>query len=138
MGFRIALFAVLLALGAFALEWMQRALWTGSLNTGLAVTLAAFGFAALGLWLGSVLYARRARAERFERNEAAINALGLTRREMETLSLLAEGLSNKEIARRLDRSPNTVKTHAAHLYAKLEVQSRLAAISKARALSLIP
>jgi NarL family two-component system response regulator LiaR len=46
--------------------------------------------------------------------------------------------SNKEIARDLGLSPNTVKTHVANLYGKLEVSRRTQAVGKARELALIP
>jgi DNA-binding NarL/FixJ family response regulator len=55
----------------------------------------------------------------------------LTPREAELLSLLVEGLSNKELGRRLFISEATVKTHLAHIYAKLGVESRSAAIAMA-------
>lgn len=48
---------------------------------------------------------------------AALAALGISEREFQTLVLLADGLTNKEIARQLSVSPNTVKTHVGHLYA---------------------
>jgi DNA-binding CsgD family transcriptional regulator len=54
------------------------------------------------------------------------------------LALLAKGSSNKLIARALGISPNTVKTHVARLFEKLEAQSRTEAIHKARALDLLP
>lgn len=54
----------------------------------------------------------------------------LTPREREVLELLAQGLSNKDIARRLVISPNTVKRHTLALFAKLEVKSRAAAVAK--------
>ena len=49
---------------------------------------------------------------------------GLTGREREILSLLAEGLSNKRIARQLELSPYTVKRHVANVLGKLDVASR--------------
>jgi HD-GYP domain-containing protein (c-di-GMP phosphodiesterase class II) len=52
---------------------------------------------------------------------------GLTAREVEVLSLLARGLQNKEIARRLVVTPRTVATHVEHIYAKLGVSSRAGA-----------
>jgi ATP/maltotriose-dependent transcriptional regulator MalT len=54
------------------------------------------------------------------------------------LALLASGQSNKEMARSLAISPNTVKTHIARVYEKLEVERRVQAIEKARWLALIP
>jgi len=62
----------------------------------------------------------------------------LSPRLIEVSHLLAEGRSNKEIARSLEISPNTVKTHIANLFEKLEVQRRTQAIQKARELSIVP
>jgi DNA-binding NarL/FixJ family response regulator len=55
----------------------------------------------------------------------------LTPREAELLSLLTEGLSNRELGQRLFISEATVKTHLAHIYAKLGVDTRAAAIATA-------
>ena len=61
----------------------------------------------------------------------------LTEREREVLRLLLEGASNREIARRLVLSVNTVKRHVYNLCGKLGVQSRTQAIIRARALDLL-
>lgn len=61
----------------------------------------------------------------------------LTEREREVLRLLLEGASNREIARRLVLSVNTVKRHVYNLCGKLGVQSRIQAIIRARALNLL-
>ena len=57
----------------------------------------------------------------------ALLALGLTAREAEVLYWITEGKTNPEIAIILDASPDTVKKHAAHLYAKLGVPTRTSA-----------
>jgi len=75
-------------------------------------------------------FARQAR----ETSEAVA---ALTPREREILSLLAEGLTMRQIGRRLAISPRTVETHVAKLYRKLGVRSRVQAISKAASLGLI-
>jgi len=62
-----------------------------------------------------------------EAQDAALLADQLTAREMETLALLAEGASSREIARRLSVSPNTVRTHVHNVLTKLGVHSRLEA-----------
>ncbi len=55
----------------------------------------------------------------------------VTEREVEILKLLADGLSNKQIARRLRVSEATVKSHLSHVYVKLGVDSRAGAVAKA-------
>ncbi|MEQ8748589.1 MAG: LuxR C-terminal-related transcriptional regulator, partial [Amphiplicatus sp.] len=90
-----------------------------------------------GAWAGSKL-TTRAKPAAFEKNEKALAALGVTAREYEVLALLAAGRSNKEIARDLSVSPNTVKTHIGKLYEKLEASRRTEAVDKARTLALIP
>ncbi|MEE1621523.1 response regulator [Zafaria sp. Z1313] len=61
----------------------------------------------------------------------------LSPRESETLQLLARGLANREIAREMFISEATVKTHLVHIYAKLGVENRTAAIDAARQRRLI-
>ncbi len=68
---------------------------------------------------------------------ATLERLSLSEREVQTLQLLAVGQSNKEIARSLDISAETVKWHLKNLYGKLQVASRTQAMSRARALSLL-
>jgi DNA-binding NarL/FixJ family response regulator len=58
--------------------------------------------------------------------------LGLTRRELDVLRLLAEGLSNAQIGERLVISPRTVDNHLVSIYSKLHVSSRTAAVRSAR------
>lgn len=61
----------------------------------------------------------------------------LSKRELEILTLMAEGLTNIEIAQQIFVSPHTVKVHTRHIYEKLDVNSRRQAVSKARALGLL-
>ncbi|HYI64968.1 MAG TPA: response regulator transcription factor [Allosphingosinicella sp.] len=133
----VLLYAAALALALVALEWLEYHYLMRAVSTEIYVALLALGFVALGLWAGTRLTPRPA-APPFERNRAAIRSLGLSPRECEILELLASGQSNKEMARSLGISPNTVKTHVARIYEKLEVQKRVQAIEKARWLSLIP
>jgi LuxR family maltose regulon positive regulatory protein len=62
----------------------------------------------------------------------------LSEREREVLLLIAEGLSNREIAQRLFLSLSTVKVHTYNIYGKLGVHSRTQAVAKARALGILP
>lgn len=133
----IILYAVALAVAAFTLNWLEYRYHARAFSTEIYIALLAVGFVGLGIWTGVKLTPRRAKPEPFARNEAAIRSLGLSPRECEILELLASGESNKEMARRLGISPNTVKTHVARIYGKLEVQKRVQAIEKARFLALI-
>jgi DNA-binding CsgD family transcriptional regulator len=63
-------------------------------------------------------------------SDAALAAHGLTRRESETLRHVATGATNDQIAARLDVSPRTVQKHLEHVYGKLGVGTRMAAIAK--------
>jgi DNA-binding CsgD family transcriptional regulator len=130
-------YALALVVAAVALESLKFRYATRMVSTELYVFLLALGFIGLGLWAGHKLTPRPA-GPGFKRNDAAIRSLGLTPRECEILERLAVGESNKEMARSLGISPNTVKTHLARLYEKLEVERRVQAIEKARSLSLIP
>jgi DNA-binding NarL/FixJ family response regulator len=61
----------------------------------------------------------------------------LSAREIEVLDLVAEGLSNRQVARRLFISEATVKSHLVHAFTKLDVDNRTAAVSAARQAGLI-
>ena len=132
----IIVYAIILSVGVFVLEWLEYQYIARAFPVSLYLGLVAIGFAALGVWAGMKL-APGARAAKFERNIAAVESLGLTPRELEVLDALAGGLANKEIARKLGTSPNTVKTQIAKLYEKLEVSGRVDAINKARDLSVV-
>ncbi|HEX8308883.1 MAG TPA: helix-turn-helix transcriptional regulator [Allosphingosinicella sp.] len=134
----IFLYAAALAVGAGLLQWLEYRYVTRAYSTEVYVGLVAAGFVGLGIWVGRKLTPAAAAGEGFVRNEAAIRSLGLSPRECEILALLASGQSNKEMARTLAISPNTIKTHLARVYEKLEVARRVQAIEKARWLSLIP
>lgn len=130
-------YGVALAIGTLLLQWLdyQRAARLASLEIYLA--LLALGFLVLGVVLGVRVFAPP-RAAPFDGNPKAAEALGISPRELEVLQALAAGLANKEIARQLAVSPNTVKTHVARLFEKLGAQRRTEAIRKARELGLVP
>ena len=70
------------------------------------------------------------------RHFPVVNLPKLTTRELEVLKHLVTGLQNKEIAKALGVSPETIKDHLERLYQKLEVQDRMGAVSRARVLGL--
>jgi NarL family two-component system response regulator LiaR len=63
---------------------------------------------------------------------------GITARELQILGLVARGLSNREIAGRLFLSENTVKTHCARAFDKLDARRRTQAVQRAKELGLLP
>ena len=112
-------------------------------------------FAGIGLWLGRgnererivtrevtievpVEVPAAAAAPGFVLNQAKVEELELTRRELEVLQLMADGLSNREMAERLCISENTIKTHCSRLFDKLGAGRRTQAVQLARGLRLIP
>ena len=133
----ILIYSLAIGLGAFLLHWLEYQYAVRVFSTELYIVIVALGFTALGIWVGNRL-TQRTVAEAFEKNVEALKYLGISDREYEVLELLAQGLTNKEIAERLFVSPNTIKTHLAHLYGKLDVTRRTQAIDKARSLRLIP
>jgi DNA-binding CsgD family transcriptional regulator len=133
----VLVYALALAVAAAGLEWLRYRHAARLLPTEIYVGLIALGFIALGLWIGRRL-TPGPRPTSFIRNEAAIRSLGLSPRECEILEALASGASNKELARAFQISPNTVKTHVARVFEKLQVDRRMQAVEEARRLALIP
>ncbi|MCB2228779.1 MAG: LuxR C-terminal-related transcriptional regulator [Desulfarculaceae bacterium] len=68
---------------------------------------------------------------------APLPAEGLTSRQRQVLSLLAQGFSNPEIARVLGLSPHTIKTHVTHIFEKLGVEDRVTAAATAARLGMV-
>jgi DNA-binding CsgD family transcriptional regulator len=73
----------------------------------------------------------------FAPDAAQLERLGITPREHEVLGLIAEGMSNREIAERLFVSEHTVKTHASRILGKLGARRRTEAVQRAKAARLI-
>ena len=110
--------------------------------------LIAALFAALGIWLGlkltkkkEVLVVKEVPApasQPFMLNHERVKDLGLTKRELEILELIARGMSNREIAEKLFVSENTVKTHSSRLFDKLSAKRRTQAVQIGKEMGLIP
>lgn len=117
--------------------------------------LIAIVFVGVGLWLGMTMTGRPERivvqqvevpvevpvpveAAPFAPDPARREALGITRRELEILELMAAGLSNKEIADRIFVSENTVKTHSSRLFEKLGARRRTQAVKAGQSAGLLP
>jgi len=109
--------------------------------------LTAILFAGVGIWLGLKLTRKKeviivkevpvTLSEPFLVNESRVRDLGITKRELEILELIAQGLSNREIAEKLFVSENTVKTHSSRLLDKLSAKRRTQAVQIAKEMRLI-
>jgi NarL family two-component system response regulator LiaR len=116
--------------------------------------LVAILFATFGIWLGLRITRRRDTmhetvvvkevlvpadaAVPFAPNAASQQTLGITTRELEILTLVARGFSNREIAAQLFVSENTVKTHCARAFDKLGAARRTQAVQRGKELGLLP
>ena len=116
--------------------------------------LIAILFAGAGIWLGTRLLAPRERIRErivdrivevvvpaastpFTADNTARERLGITRRELEILELVARGLSNREIGETLFVSENTVKTHCSRAFDKLGARRRTEAVQRSKELGLL-
>lgn len=124
--------------------------------TEVYVTAIAILFTALGIWMAAKIMkpkteirtetvvvekevlVYRSNEESFQQNEAIIQQLNISQRELQVLQLMAEGNSNQEIAEKLFLSLHTIKTHTSKLFEKLDVKRRTQAIEKAKRLNIIP
>lgn len=131
------IYGLALAAGVFLLHWLEVQYAIRMFTTEIYIVILALVFAGVGIWFGRQT-GDKAATDNFEVNETVIRTLGLTQKELQVLSLLAEGGSNAEIAKELFVSTSTVKTHLIHIYQKLEVSRRTEAIKKGRALKIIP
>jgi len=144
------IYSISLALLLFLLKWLELRFIIFSHSFEIYAGFIAIIFTILGIWLALKLSKPKVETvvvekevyvngdETFVLNTALISELELSKRELEVLSLMAEGHSNEEIAGKLFVSVSTVKTHNQNLFFKLDVKRRTQAIEKAKRLNLIP
>jgi two-component system, NarL family, response regulator LiaR len=147
---QIILYGFALAAIIFVIRWFETRYVLGDDQLDTYITIIALLFTGLGIWLAlklrkpkveTVIVEREilvAPPSEFVLNEKELNRLSLSRRELEVLQLMAGGLSNQEIADRLFVSLNTIKTHTAQLFEKMEVKRRTQAVDLAKKLRIIP
>lgn len=138
-----------LALLLFLLKWLEWRLVILDHAVQIYAGAIAILFTGLGIWLALKLARPKVKTIVVEKevmvtplpagtiNEKEITRLGLSTRELEVLHLMAEGLSNQEIAGRLFLSLNTIKTHSSNIFEKLDVRRRTQAVEQARKLNII-
>jgi NarL family two-component system response regulator LiaR len=148
----VILYSLALAVLLFLLKWLELkfVIYDHAFETYAGVI--AILFTILGIWLARKLSKPKVTIEtvvvekpvylnpdaEFVLNEKELAILGMSKRELEVLQLMAEGLSNEEIGKRLFVSLNTIKTHSSNIFEKMEVQRRTQAVEKGKRLGLIP
>lgn len=144
------IYSISLAFLLALLKWLELRFILFHYSFEIYIGAIALIFTALGIWLALKLSKPKiktvvvekevyvARPEVFVLNTSLVAQLELSKRELEVLSLLAQGYSNQEIAATLFVSVSTVKTHNQNLFEKLEVKRRTQAVEKAKRLHLIP
>ncbi|MER0440232.1 LuxR C-terminal-related transcriptional regulator [Emticicia sp. W12TSBA100-4] len=142
------LYGISLAFLLFFLKWIELRFIIINHTLEIYVGLIALLFTGLGIWLALKLTKPKVETQIVEKeitakntdfiiNEEVMNELGISKRELEVLQLMADGLSNQEIAERLFVSLNTIKTHSSKVFEKMDVKRRTQAVEKAKRLSLI-
>lgn len=138
----VIVYGLSLAALVFLLKLLQYRFLVRDLSMEFYMGLLALLFTGIGIWAGLKLTSRKtitlAASSNFIFDPARLENLGISKREHEVLELIALGLTNQEIADKLFVSVNTIKTHTANLFSKLDVRRRTQAIQKGKELLLIP
>lgn len=133
---QVLLYGAALAGGALALQLLNYQFLARVHAQEIYWFLIATAFLGLGVFVGARVFGARSPAPGAG-NLAAVVSLRISPSELTVLRHLAAGRSNKEIAAELDISPNTVKTHVARLFEKLDASRRTDAINRARELGIL-
>jgi len=136
----ILLYGIALATLTGILKFIEYRFLVRDLSLEFYLGTAAALFTGLGVWVGLRLTRKKVVIANpdFKLNEPELQRLGISKREYEVLELIAQGLSNQEIAERLFVSLSTVKTHSSNLFMKLDARRRTQAIHRAKELGLLP
>ena len=141
------LYSLALAAFLFLLKWLEMRYIIADNQLDVYIGLIAVIFTGLGIWLAlklrkpvlqTVVVEKEIYRSEFILNEQEVKRLNLSKRELEVLQLMAEGLSNQEIAEKLFVSLNTIKTHTAQIFEKMEVKRRTQAVDTGKRLGIIP
>jgi DNA-binding CsgD family transcriptional regulator len=144
---QIIVYGIALAVLLVLVKWVELSFIFINYPIEIYVSIIAVIFTALGIWLAlkltkpktnTVIVEKQVPASGFVFNETQQKQLRISSRELEVLQLMAQGLSNQQIADSLFVSVPTIKTHANNLFLKLDAERRTQAIEKAKKLSLIP
>lgn len=140
-------FGISIAVLFFILRWFEIRYLIFTQQYDVFFGLVALIFTFLGIWLAKQLSRPKTiliekevvvKSNKIETIDwAKVDELQISKRELEVLNLLATGKSNDEIAQSLFVSRNTIKTHIANLYQKLDVKRRTQAVDKAKSFHIL-
>jgi DNA-binding CsgD family transcriptional regulator len=138
----ILIYGFVLALAVALLKMLEYRFFYRQLSAEIYIGIIGVLFTALGIWIGQQVVKKKRVfgpvKPGVKPDEALLIKTGISKREYEVLELMALGFSNQEIADKLYISLNTVKTHSANLFLKLEARRRTQAVQQAKKLGLIP
>lgn len=139
---------VMVVSGEESRSTMERVMAAGALGFVCKNSNSAVMLSALNLVLSGGVYippqllrpseeTSRQEVARLDRRSTRTNEFGLTARQLEVLQCIADGMSNKEIADKLNLAEGTVKIHVASTYQTLRVNNRMEAVRLAEQLGMI-
>lgn len=136
----IILYGIAMAALIGLLKFIEYQFFVRDFTLEFYIGAVAAVFSVLGVWAGRRLTRVKVVVANpdFTCDEKNLQKLGISKREYEVLELIAQGLSNQEIADKLFVSTNTIKTHSSNLFMKLDVRRRTQAIQRAKELQLLP
>ncbi len=136
----ILIYGVAMAVLVGLLKFVEYRFFVRDIPLEFYIGVVAVMFTGLGIWAGLRLTHPKIVeiSGPFERDEAALKGIGISKREFEVLELVSAGFSNQEIAEKLFVSTSTVKTHVSNVLAKLDARRRTEAIAKAKEMHIIP
>lgn len=151
----ILVYGISMAVLLLFLKWLEAHFIIFNYRLDFFIGAIAILFTVLGIWLALKLVKPKVETRIVEKeiyvekevhidssakkeiNRKEIENLGISKRELDVLQLMATGLSNEEIAGKLFVSLNTIKTHSSNIFLKLDVKRRTQAVEKAKRLNII-
>lgn len=147
----VLIYGICMSLLLLLLKWLEARFIVFNYRLDFFIGAIAIVFTVLGIWLALKLAKPKVETRivevekevyinlpsQKEINQHEIEKLGISKRELDVLQLMATGLSNEEIAGKLFVSLNTIKTHSSNIFLKLDVKRRMQAVEKAKQLNII-
>lgn len=137
-------YGLLMSVALVALRFLETRFFFLNFPMEFFVGGLALLFTAIGIWIAiqlmkpkTIVVEKTVITRKWSVDGDLAVSLGLSKRELDVLRLMAKGDSNAEIAASLFVSTNTIKTHISNIFGKLEVSRRTQAVERAKQLGLI-